>query len=117
MPMKRVLLLIMVFPLCLMLFNNSAFRHQHILPDGQLIEHAHPFQSDSEKSGPGHHHTKQEFILFMVISDSPAILMFGGLLLAVFRILENDLKVLQPGTFFPVHAVLSKLLRAPPAIY
>ena len=45
--------------------NNTIFIHTHILPDGRVIEHAHPFKSDGKNSDSqsNHHHTSQEFLL------------------------------------------------------
>ncbi len=45
--------------------NNTIFIHTHILADGRVIEHAHPFKSDGKNSDsqPNHHHTSQEFLL------------------------------------------------------
>lgn len=47
------------------LVNNAVFEHTHILADGRVVEHAHPFNSAGKNSGsqPNHHHTSQEFLL------------------------------------------------------
>ncbi len=51
------------------LVNNALFVHTHILPDGRVIEHAHPFNSSGKNSNsqPNHHHTPQEFLLLSQI--------------------------------------------------
>ena len=51
------------------LVNNVVFIHTHILPDGRVIEHAHPFNSTDRNSDsqPNHHHTSQEFLLLSFI--------------------------------------------------
>ena len=114
--MKRALLLIMILPLFLMQFSNTAFRHGHVLPDGQVVEHAHPFRSSPDKSGPGHQHTDRELLLFTVIADSPLILLFPALILVVYRTRENDLKALPSLSGFSGRAVPFQCLRAPPAM-
>jgi hypothetical protein len=114
--MKRALLLIVIFPIFLMQFSNTAFRHRHVMPDGQMFEHAHPFKSNSEKSGSGHQHTERELLLFTVISDSPLILLFPAMILIVYRTRENDLKALRAIFGMPGRIVSFQLLRAPPAI-
>jgi hypothetical protein len=114
--MKRTLLLLVIFPLFLMQFSNTAFRHRHVTPDGQMVEHAHPFRSNSEKSGPGHQHTERELLLFTVISDSPLILLFPAMILVVYRTRENDLEALRAICRIPGRIVSFQLLRAPPAI-
>jgi hypothetical protein len=114
--MKRALLLVMIFPLFLMQFSNTAFRHWHVMPDGQMVEHAHPFRSNSEKSGPGHQHTERELLLFTVISDSPLILLFPAMILVVYRTRENDLEALSSIGGFSGRIVSFQFLRAPPAM-
>lgn len=45
----KTLLLLMVPVICWLLFNTTANRHMHVLANGFLISHAHPF----EKTNPG----------------------------------------------------------------
>jgi hypothetical protein len=106
----------MIFPLCIVLFSNATYRHQHTLSDGQKIEHAHPFQScpDNTRPGPGHQHTDREIMLYTLITDSPVILMFLFLFLVVYRSREPDLGVSYARTAFSSDPVLQNLLRAPP---
>jgi hypothetical protein len=113
---KRALLLVMILPLFLMQFSNTAFRHWHVSPDGQVFEHAHPFRSGSEKSGPGHQHTDRELLLFTVISDSPLILLFLAMILVVYRTRENDIEALPSISGFSGRTVTFQFLRAPPAV-
>lgn len=49
--------------------NNTIFIHTHILPDGRVIEHAHPFKAAGKNSDsqPNHHHTSPEFLLLFHI--------------------------------------------------
>ncbi len=117
--MKRVLFILMIFPVCFVMFNNAAYKHQHILSDGQVIEHAHPFQpcSSNGGDGSGHQHTKSEILLYSIISDSPVIVMLMPLFLAVFRFRESDLKISVPRKDFSNAPVLFKPLRAPPCIF
>jgi len=78
------------------LVNDAVFVHTHILPDGRVIEHAHPYHSTSSSSDPqpNHHHTSQEFLLLSYIyhffsSAYPlliVILFFNGILCNYFSI-------------------------------
>lgn len=43
-------------------FNNQTNKHVHILPNGQIITHSHPFSKDSQDGK--HTHTAKEFSLF-----------------------------------------------------
>lgn len=113
---KRGIFLLMIFPLCLVLFNNTANRHQHLLPDGIVIEHAHPFQSyctgsDKEKE---HQHTDRELLLYTILTDSPVLVSSTDLSTDVFRFKEPDHIVLQPEKSLIKKPVSLSLLRAPP---
>jgi len=46
------------------LINNTIFIHTHILLDGKIVEHAHPFKTTGKNSDskPNHSHTSQEFL-------------------------------------------------------
>jgi len=51
------------------IINNTIFRHTHILPDGKIIEHAHPFETTGKNSDskPNHSHTSLEFLLLSYV--------------------------------------------------
>jgi hypothetical protein len=44
------------------LFLNTLERHYHILPEGGVIYHVHPFQQDNNQSTKQHTHTPGELI-------------------------------------------------------
>lgn len=47
-----------------MIANNVAYLHSHILSDGQIIQHAHPFsKSENSNSGTQHQHSKLEVFM------------------------------------------------------
>lgn len=45
--------------------GNLTFKHQHILSDGTVIEHAHPH---SEKNGENHNHNKDEICIKGIVT-------------------------------------------------
>ncbi len=60
--------------LSLLVFNKIFFLHNHILPNGEVITHAHPFKkSDTPKPANTHQHSKTE----ICILDSFEIFIFG----------------------------------------
>ena len=77
------LLIVAYIPLVLMLFINSTVnKHQHILANGQIVIHAHPYKLlQSETSGQNHNHSKEELAFFALISDplSMGLLFFVGI--------------------------------------
>ncbi|MDP3431525.1 MAG: hypothetical protein Q8T04_00965 [Bacteroidota bacterium] len=52
----------------LLIINKAVFLHSHVLANGTVISHAHPYQStDDSKPFQSHHHTKAAFFLFDTI--------------------------------------------------
>ena len=115
--MKRSLSLLMVLPLFMVFFNNTVNRHQHILSDGMVIEHSHPFRSGCcENSDPvkRHQHSDWEFLYYAVTTDAPVVLFSLIVAPEVFRLQEADLFFQQPAEFYFRKSVSLSLLRAPP---
>jgi len=50
-----------------LLFNNTSNKHYHLLPNGEVIVHSHPFNKDTETQ---HSHTSKELSLFAQIFNS-----------------------------------------------
>ena len=80
----------------MMLFANYAyFKHTHVLDNGNIITHAHPYtQNPSDGSEPKHDHTKGELIFLSGLS----LLLQSYTLSAAFHldtteILHNEQKV------------------------
>ncbi|MBN1300681.1 MAG: hypothetical protein JW995_05655 [Melioribacteraceae bacterium] len=76
------------------LVNNTVFIHTHILPDGRIIQHAHPFNFSGEKSGsqPHHKHTSKEFLLLSYVYElfSNSIIYFIAIVFLLRRISEHS---------------------------
>lgn len=62
---NKIVWLFSLIAVLTVLVNNTLFVHIHILPDGRVIEHAHPYKTSDKNSAPqsNHHHTSQEFLL------------------------------------------------------
>ncbi len=114
--MKKALFVFMIFPLWLIMFNNAAYKHYHIMPGGIRIEHAHPFKSccDSSGSGQNHQHKERELIFYSLITDSSVVLCSFTNLAGVFPQRESDIKFLQPLEFLTNESLSLVQLRAPP---
>jgi hypothetical protein len=105
----------MILPLCLMLFINTAYRHQHVMPDGTKVTHSHPFESSGNKpADKGHHHTDMELLSLGLFSDSALYLSsidfnpFSGF----FNI--SEINELREQSDLYRESVNPRLLRAPP---
>ncbi len=117
--MKKMVFLFMILPICLVVFNNSAYRHQHILPNGNRIEHAHPFQScrnDSEP-GKGHQHTEREYLLYSLITDSQVVFSRFCYSPWLFSIRESNSKLNDPTEVVANESISFGHLRAPPPLF
>ncbi len=75
--------------LILMLFANYAFfKHTHVLDNGNIITHAHPYtQESSDDPQPKHDHTKGELIFLSGLS----LLLQSFVLSATFQLETTDL--------------------------
>ncbi len=113
--LKKGFALLMILPLGFMLFNNTVNRHQHQLPGGVVVEHAHPFSSCCSE-GKSHDHSDLELLLYALISDSPVD--DDSLILSPFIIpcFESDLKSGCIKTTHSFNSYRLSLLRAPPIV-
>ncbi|MEN8227778.1 MAG: hypothetical protein ABFS38_06445 [Bacteroidota bacterium] len=52
-------------------FNTTVNRHIHVLSDGYVITHSHPFAKNQTDSVPStsHQHTEKELLLFSLFSE------------------------------------------------
>jgi len=54
----------------LLTINNTIYQHRHILPDGTVIIHAHPFKTNPDGSPVKHTHTANEYIILSAVFHS-----------------------------------------------
>lgn len=97
----------------IMMVNKTVYTHFHILHDGKVVTHAHPFSKGSEnKQGKTHQHTNLEIYLLDLVSRL-FIMALTSLGLAVFFLAENNY-FLSIRTV-SVHPIRIYSGRAPPA--
>ncbi len=67
----KVLVGFVLIPATLVLFQNQfSNRHAHILFNGEIVEHSHPFEKPSSDGSPAsHNHDLLELIFFAQLSD------------------------------------------------
>jgi len=79
---KNTITVITLFFISVIILNNALFLHLHLLPDGQLIEHAHPYKSVQDEKGKPfpHKHSHQEYIFISFINNlfSQALLVWAA---------------------------------------
>lgn len=62
---KKVLISLMIVLSGILILNSSIYIHTHILADGSIISHAHPYhKADQSHNQQQHQHTNAELILF-----------------------------------------------------
>lgn len=61
---KKLILGAMILLMAALLVNKAVYIHVHVLADGSLVTHAHPFNKTSESSpGQSHHHSSLELLI------------------------------------------------------
>ncbi len=115
----RQILAVFLLPLVMWLFfNQIAYRHYHLLDNGIVVEHAHPFKNNMQKDTPyqKHTHTDAEFFFLAQISASTFLLVF---FFAFLGLLRPDSQLIL-SFFRPVHfyqiTLSSNRLRGPPQL-
>jgi hypothetical protein len=89
----RVFVSIVLVPLLLLFFfNRVANWHYHILPNGLVIEHSHPYSSSTNSKSPyqNHSHTDFEIIVLSIITT------LSGFLLVLFFLSKGTVKQIRP---------------------
>lgn len=116
----RHLFIFTVLPFILWLFfSQVAFWHFHVLDNGRVVEHAHPYSKSKQAHypypGQNHRHTDLEYSILAQVSN---VLITIGSLLAVAFVLHALPAARPPIYLAPAH-VEGKLkrifLRGPPA--
>lgn len=79
------IIFLLISPVVFLLFFNTAYNmHQHILPNGQIIEHAHPYHSDSSSTPfQHHHHSHNQFTFLSLIYNPLSLTLFFVVLISV----------------------------------
>lgn len=66
-------------------FNQIAYRHYHLLDNGMVIEHAHPYKNNMQKNTPyqSHKHSDAEYLILAQVSNVSFLLVFFMALLGL----------------------------------
>jgi hypothetical protein len=103
---------LLILIMSIMLVNKASYTHVHILPDGSLTSHAHPFSKSAEnnKNTP-HQHTSLELYLLDVLQ----VLMLSAVAAFILKnsVLNTTFRESTENRLLPSRAPVS-LGRAPP---
>lgn len=114
--MLRKFSILLVIPILLMLYNNTAYSHQHIMNNGLTVTHAHPFDVCDHGPCTCHYHSEKEYLFYALISDSLSV-MFFVVVAIIISISLIYLKSLYASPFTKLSGrLLLPSLRAPPVM-
>lgn len=117
--MNRLLSFILIFSTLLLFYNNAVNWHYHQLPNGIVIEHAHPYTKSSSASGSPfekHHHSDLEYLILDLVYYSGFILILAFLTFQIFRKPMIRRRLLKPEPVILAGYSRLPLLRGPPVI-
>jgi len=103
----------MILIIGILLVNKAAYTHVHILPDGSLVTHAHPF-SNSDESNKNCPHQHSSFELYLL--DILGVLMLCAIAVFILKQTSSNtsIRVAVPNRLLPALVPVSPG-RAPPA--
>jgi hypothetical protein len=115
--MRRPVSFILIFLIIALFYNNAVNWHFHKLPNGIIVEHAHPYAKfpSSEYPYQQHQHSELEYLILDTVFHAAFIiaLVFSGLRLFPGKPVVRDIK--------PVYIINNRysafpFLRGPPAV-
>lgn len=64
---KKIFAFAFIGCIVLLTVNSTLYKHSHILEDGTLITHAHPYSKGTDNSPiKSHHHSQIELLIFSI---------------------------------------------------
>jgi hypothetical protein len=116
--MKKLLSFTLILSTLALFFNNAVNWHYHQLPNGIVIEHAHPYQKSSAESGyplESHQHSDIEYLILDLIYGTGLIIVLAFLGLKLYIQFRKRLLFIELQAI-PVHKhSLSPPRRGPPS--
>ncbi len=107
-----------LIPVIMLLFNNQISNwHYHLLSNGMLVKHAHPYNKSEKPTAPfsNHHHSDFEFFVLGQLSALSLILSFLLFALLIHASLNQAMLFERYRLPYLQQQYLSlKFLRAPP---
>lgn len=103
---KKLAAAMLILLIGCLLVNQALYTHSHVLPDGSIVSHAHPFNKSQEsKQGASHQHSTLEFfllqnllMLFLVILVSTRLVSLSGEYLKIQAAASSYIPVFLPAT-------------------
>ncbi len=117
--MKRLLSFLLIASTLALFWNNAVNWHYHQLPNGIVVEHAHPYSKTPASPGTPfekHHHSDFEYLILDLIYHGTLIVLMVVLALVAYRqLLMRNIRLKLPERVYSRYYSLP-LLRGPPLI-
>jgi hypothetical protein len=116
--MKQLLSFVLIVFTLALFFNNAVNWHYHRLPNGIVIEHAHPYHKPSSAAGApfeSHRHTDIEYLILDLIYGSGLVIVLAYTGLTIFRQFGNKPELPEPLAIAVHEYSLFPPLRGPPS--
>ena len=90
--LSKIIILVVSPAILLLFFNSSWNTHKHILANGQIIEHAHPFKAkNSSTPYQNHQHTSYEQFFISFANKQFSTVLFSAVLITIFfKLLKTE---------------------------
>ena len=115
--MKGFFSVLLIFSTLALFWNNAVNWHYHQLPNGIVVEHAHPYnKSDSGADSPyqNHRHSDLEYLILDLVYNTASTIVLAVLLVEVMTELKPRKILLRPLPVISSVFYRLPLLRAPP---
>jgi hypothetical protein len=117
--MKKLLSSFLILFTVVLFFNNAVNWHYHQLPNGIVVEHAHPYDRNSSSADEPfekHTHTDFEYLIFDLVFYSGLVIVLAFLILSLYP--GPSTRSVYPGPIAGASLIPAGLpsFRAPPSI-
>jgi hypothetical protein len=115
----KSVLLVTVFPLCFLFYNNINYLHLHKLESGKIVSHAHPFQKTNQPISPfqSHKHKNAEYFYLSLITKTFLLVISVLFIFNVFQFIQSNYSATFIDFLFPKKSYLIPNYHAPPLLF
>jgi len=114
----RKLVALLTIPIVLMLFHNRVANwHFHVLNNGIVVEHAHPFTASQTAESPyqSHSHSSWEMFIYEVVTSISVLVILAILSLAKFSFDSTPKATNTTQGYTPIALHALNTYRGPPS--
>lgn len=114
----KFLLLLSIPAMLLLFYNQAAYWHYHILGDGTVVKHAHPYNTESSGTTPyqNHRHSDFELLALAQLTEILTLVLTALFIAGLFKT-SMPARTPRPEPIYLTPPFLSTIsLRAPPLV-